>query len=87
MSKKTVKKLPDATPSSQIEYAVLHDINMSRDQIKGGLKNDLMGAYLTLSEVLSNNDVLEAFTEVMWQKYKKLHENSSQTKLKLDDKS
>lgn len=59
--------------NQKVDYALFTDANLSRDTIKGWLKNDIRGMYLTLAEVLASNDCIEALTEVMYKRYTGIH--------------
>lgn len=62
------------SPSEKVDFAVFTNARLERDNIKSWLKKDVHGVYLLLSEILSSNEVLEALTEVFWNRYLAFHE-------------
>lgn len=56
----------------EIEFSVLKDLTLTRDQIAAGVKADLHRVHVTITEMLRNEDCLNAVVEVFWQKYQTL---------------
>lgn len=68
--------------NQKIDYALFADADITRDRIKGWLKNDLRGVYLVIAEILASNDCVEALTDVMYKRYSDLHKaKAEQTEL------
>lgn len=64
--------------SSQIDYAVFSNANLTKDQIKGWLQADIRGVYLLLAEMLGSVEVLDALSEVFFKRYVKFHEEKKE---------
>lgn len=61
------KKLPGMM--SNIDVAVLHDMNLSRDQIAKSLKTDILNGMAALEVVLYNEKVFAVVVDEFWNRY------------------
>lgn len=53
----------------KIDYMVMKDKTLTRDQIKEWLQKDIQGVYILLSEILRTNEVLDAMVNVFYERY------------------
>lgn len=72
--KKSKKYQPKVVGASEgVDYAVFKNANISRDELQKWIARDITGAYMTLAEILRNQEVLDAITEVYWKRYQAFH--------------
>jgi len=70
-----------------MEAEVFMGKELSRDQIAEYLKKDIQGVYVLLSEILYTPEVLNAMTEVFYQRYLRMRAaDEAAPKLPLDGK-
>lgn len=67
------KKVIEGT-QAKVDYAILNDSNLSKEQVKDGLQKDIESVAVFVSNLLRSKECMDALTEVMWQRYQKYHE-------------
>lgn len=70
----------------KIDYQVLNNREISREQMAEWLKKDIEGIYILLSEFLRGPEVFDALLDVYYKRYKDLHE-AQKAQAELDLKS
>lgn len=63
----------EGTVDSKMQYAVFKDQNLDRETIKNWLIKDIRGTYITMSELLSSRECIEALTDVFYKRYVDFH--------------
>lgn len=66
------KEEKSSTPKQAIEEAAFNNWSMTREQIQFGLKRDIRGIYVVLAEILQSQEVLDAITNVYYERYLKI---------------
>lgn len=58
-----------ASVDQALQYAAFQDIELSKKEIADRLHKDIVGMHILLSEILKSEDIQEALSEVLYQKY------------------
>lgn len=73
MRKKDVNVSSDGT-QAKVDYAILNDATLTKEQVKEGLTKDIESVAVFISNLLRSKECLDALTETMWNRYQKYHE-------------
>lgn len=68
MNKKYFKPT-DIHSKSDVDFAVLHDMNLTRESIAQSMRIDLLQAMSGLEVVLSDQKTFDAMVDVFWNRY------------------
>lgn len=77
MDKKKKKENVDGI-SKEIESHVLHNANISRDELKERLLRELTSCIVFMRDVVSLPDTLDALTDVYYARYTKFHKEAKE---------
>lgn len=56
----------------KVDFAVLRDAKLDRATIEKWLKQDIERVYVLVSEMLNDESIQKAITDVMWNRYQRL---------------
>lgn len=74
MAKKNVNVSTDGT-QAKVDYAILNDAHLTKEQVKEGLTKDIESVAVFVSNLLRTKECLDALTEAMWNRYQKYHDD------------
>jgi len=74
------KKQTAANPApgidDKIQYAVRVNADLTKDQIREGIRGDLKAIVVTLLDIVEVPEVMNAITEIYWKRYSELHQKT-----------
>lgn len=73
-------KLKLTMKKTDVDYAVLHDMTLTKEQIQSGVKSDLALAFEVIAVCSMDERVQKVIVEVFWERYEKLKANHNNGK-------